>query len=145
MHKPEGVIDEMHFIVAPAMRGKVDGARLCTLVTCIYRDGSVRLWPIKSPGEREKDNAAWSTARAAARAGLSSWVKLVWVRGAYQTREALPGYAPVPEWDKLPSFDQLATLAFGEHGIIRDTTHPIYRELMGIPKSASDETDGDDL
>ncbi len=142
-HKPEGVIDVQHFIVAPAMRGRVDGARPCTLVTVVYRDGSVRLWPIKAPGDRERDNTAWSTARAAAKAGLTRWVKLVWQRSAYQTREALPGYAPEPDWPKLPPFEELVDLAFGEAGIIRDTSHPIYRDLMGVPQAADDDDAGD--
>jgi hypothetical protein len=38
-------------------------------------------------------------------------------------------------------------LAFGEHGIIRDTEHPIYRELLGAPKkeAATDDDDAGDL
>ena len=37
-------------------------------------------------------------------------------------------------------------LAFGEHGIIRDTTHPIYRELFGAPPMpAGKHVDGGDL
>jgi hypothetical protein len=141
-HKPEGAIDEQHYIIAPAMRGRIDEARPCTLVTVIYRDGSPRLWPIKFPKDGEHDNDAWVSARAAARLGIASWTKLVWVRRAYTTRDAQPGYAPDPDFGKLPSFDDLVTLAFGEHGIIRDTSHPVYRELFGIASKASD---GDDL
>jgi hypothetical protein len=147
-HKPEGVIDEQHYIIAPSMRGRIPEARPCTLVTVIYRDGSPRLWPIKSPKDGEKDNAAWITARAAAKAGMDHWVKLVWVRNAYQTRDALPGYAPEPDdlIKKLPSFIELAKLALGEHGIVRGTSHPIYRELFGVPQEAADNDDaGEDL
>jgi hypothetical protein len=143
-HRPEGAIDEQHYILAPAMWGRIPEARLCTLVTCIYRDGSPRLWPVKFPKDGERDNDAWMTARAACKAGLTKWVKLVWVRRAYTTRDALPGYAPDPDWSKLPPFNDLVKLAFGEHGVINDTEHPIYRELFGMPAQASD-TDGPDL
>ena len=43
------------------------------------------------------------------------------------------GYAPDPDYSKLPPFDELVRLAFGEHGVIRDRNHPIYRELFGAP------------
>jgi hypothetical protein len=144
-HKPEGMIDEQHYILAPAMHGRIPEARPCTLVTVVYRDGSPRLWPIKFPKDGEKDNEAWITARAAAKVGMERWVKLVWVRRAYQTRDALEGYAPNPDFSKLPPFVELVKLAFGEHGIIRNTAHPIYRELFGMPKEAADDDDAGDL
>ena len=144
-HKVEGVIDTVTYLVAPNMHGKVDGARKATIVVCVYRDGTVRLWAIPSPAAGEKDNGAWSSARAAARRGFDAWIKLIWVRGAYQVREALPGYAPDPDYSKLPSFDELAKLAFGEGGIIRDASHPIVRELMGYPPAKPDPDDGADL
>jgi hypothetical protein len=146
-HKPEGAIDEQHFIIAPAMRGRIPEARPCTLVCVIYRDGSPRLWPVAFPRDGERDNTAWVSARSAARAGMDRWVKLLWVRRAYQTREALEGYAPDPDWKKLPPFNELVQLAFGEHGIIQNTEHPIYRELFGMPKkeAAGDDDDAGDL
>src|SRR5262249_22396985 len=62
-HKPEGAIDEQHYIVGPEMQGRIPEARPCTLVTVIYRDGSPRLWPVKFPKDGERDNDAWTTAR----------------------------------------------------------------------------------
>ena len=60
----------------------------------------------------------------------------------YMTRDAQPGYAPDPDLSKLPTFDELAALAFGEHGVTFDTSHPIYRELFGAPtEEASDDDD----
>ena len=35
-------------------------------------------------------------------------------------------------------------LAAGEHGIIRNTQHPMYLELMGAPATADGNVDGDD-
>jgi hypothetical protein len=101
-HKPEGAIDEVHYILAPPMHGQIPEARPCTLVTIVYRDGTPRLWPIKFPKEGERDNEAWITARAAAKLGIEKWIKLVWVKRAYLTRDALPGCAPDPDFSKLP-------------------------------------------
>ena len=142
-HKPEGAIEDVHYILDPSMRGQIPEARPCTLVTVIYRDGTPRLWPIKFPKEGERDNEAWITARTAAKAAIDKWVKLVWVKRAYMTRDAQPGYAPDPDFSKLPSFTELVKLGFGEHGIIRDQSHPIYRELFGVPKQAADDDDAD--
>ena len=69
-HKPEGAIDEQHYIIAPTMRGLIDEAQPCTLVTVVYRDGSPRIWPVKLPKDGARDNEAWSTARSCAKAGL---------------------------------------------------------------------------
>jgi hypothetical protein len=143
-HKPEGAIDDQYFIVAPSMRGRIEEARPCTLVCVIYRDGTPRLWPIWFPKDGERDNAAWISARSAAKAGMDRWVKLLWVRGSYKTRDALKGYAPDPDWDKLPPFNDLIRQAFGEHGIIRDETHTTYRDLLGAPPAAAADIDGDD-
>jgi hypothetical protein len=142
-HKIEGQIDEQNFIIAKPMQGQIAEARRCTLVTAIYRDGSPHLWPLKLPKDGERDNEAWTSARSAAKVGMEKWVKLVWERRTYLTRDAQPGYAPEPDWAKLPSFDELVRLAFGEHGIIRDKSHRIVLDLFGAPpQKPSDDNDG---
>jgi hypothetical protein len=144
IHKVEGIIDEQTFIIAPNMQGEIEEAKPCTLVTVVNRDGTPRLWVIKFPREGEHDNEAWVSARSAAKVGMDKWIKLVWEGRSYKTRDAMPGYAPDPDFSKLPPFDELVRLAFGENGIIRDRNHPIYRELFGAPPKR--ETDnGDDL
>lgn len=146
-HKVEDVVGEEHYILAKSMRGRIEEARPAQLVTVVYRDGTPRLWPIKSPKDGERDNEAWISARSAAKTGMTKWVKLVWVKRAYQTRDAQPGYAPEPDYTKppfkLPPFEELVTAGFGAHGIIRDTTHPIYRELYGAAPAQS--VDDDDV
>jgi len=141
VHKPEGEIEESYFIIDPAMRGLIAEARPCVIVPCVYRDGSPRLWPIMFPRSGERDNTAWISARLAVRVAIEKWVKLVWVRRSYATRDAQPGYAPDPDWSKLPSFNELVVLAFGPSGIIRDTSHPIYRDLIGAPAKVADDAD----
>jgi hypothetical protein len=140
VHKVDGVIDEQYFIMGPEMRGRFEEATPCTLVTVVYRDGTPRLWALKLPKGGGRDNEAWMSARSAARTAMDKWVKLVWVGRAYQTRDAQPGYAPDPDYSKLPSFDELIKLAFGGHGIIRDENHPIARDLLGAkPKGEDDD------
>jgi hypothetical protein len=141
-HKIEGQIDEQHYLIDRPMHGVIDEARPCTLVVCIYRDGTLRLWPLKLPRDGERDNNAWVTARAAARSAMDRWVKVVWKRDAFHTRDALPGYAPDPDYKTLPSFDELVTAACGEHGIIRDRDHPIVKNLFGAPAEPAGDDDG---
>jgi hypothetical protein len=44
-HKPEGAIDEQHYIIAPTMKGRIEEARPFTLVTIVYRDARLkRAW-----------------------------------------------------------------------------------------------------
>jgi hypothetical protein len=142
VHKNEGQIEETNYIVGPEMRGLIGEARPCTIVTCIYRDGTVRLWPIRFPREGEHDNDAWISARAAAKVALEKWIRIVWVRRSYEWRYAAPGYAPDPNYAALPPFDTLVRLGFGVNGIIRGKVHPIYCELMGErPAGPSDAAD----
>jgi hypothetical protein len=138
--KTEGQVEEHHCIVTESMRDLVPEAKLCLIAVCIYRNGAPRLWLLKLPKEGEKDQNAWITARAAARNALTKWTKIVWVGNGYQTREAEDGYAPEPDWTKLPSFERMVELAFGAHGIIRDESHPIYRDhVIGASKKKSDD------
>ena len=59
------------------------------------------------------------------------------------TRDAQPGYAPDPDYNKLPAFEELVTLAFGTNGIINNKEHRIYKDLFGAPqKRKSDADDG---
>jgi hypothetical protein len=140
IHSPEGVIEKQYFIVDPAMKDRIDEARNCTLVTVIDRVGNPRLWPIPMPKEGERDMVAWQTARGVAREGMDRWVRAVWVRRAYIPRLAQPGYAPDPDWTKVKPFLELVRIAFGEHGIIKDEDHFIYRELFGVaPESGDDD------
>jgi hypothetical protein len=143
VHKVEDQIEEQTYIVDKSMRGVIDEVRRATLVTVVYRDGSPRLWPLKLPKDGERDNEAWVSARAAAKTAMTKWVRLVWQKRTYLTREAQPGYAPEPDWSKLPSFDELVRLGFGESGIIRGHDHPVVRDLFGAAPAKSDDDDDD--
>jgi hypothetical protein len=142
VHKPEDQLEEQYYIVPQPMLDKVPEAVPCLLATCIYRDGSLRIWPLKLPPEGGKDYDAWKSARAAAKKALTQWVRLRWVRGKYDTREAKPGYAPDPDLKKIPPYDKIITLAFGKGGVMHDETHPIYHDqILGGAKEADDDLD----
>ena len=76
-----------------------------------------------------------------ARTAINKWVKPVWAGRSYLTRDALPGYAPDPDWKRLPPFNELVRVGLGPYGVIRDTEHPIYRELMGEPATVNGNDD----
>jgi hypothetical protein len=139
-HKPEGVVETQYFLVDPAMQSLMaEDARPCNLVVVIDRTGCPRFWPIPLPRDGEHDFVAWSTAREVVRRGIDRWVRPVWVKRAYTVREASEAYAPDPDWSKLPPYLDLVRKALGEHGIIRDEQHPIYRALVGSrPEDALD-------
>ena len=135
INKVDGVIEETPYIIAPPLHGRIIEAKPCWLHTVVDRNGTPRLWPIMNPREGDRDNEAWISARTAARVSIDRLVKIIWVSRSYTMREALEGYAPDPDFTKLPPFDELVQLAFGAHGVIRDTAHPMYRALFGMPKS----------
>src|SRR5262245_13346283 len=130
-HKPENAIEEDYFVLDRPMQGLLEEAAPYTLAVCIYRDGTPRMWPLRLPKDGARDDEDWISERNTARAGLDKWVKLLWTGRSFVTREARPGYAPEPDWKKLPSFEELLIKAFGPKGIIRDETHPVYRNLIG--------------
>ena len=143
VHKPENTIDETTYIIGPTLRGQIAEAQPCLLICVVDRAGNPRLWPIKLPKDDGKDNAAWSTSRIA-RTGLTRWVRAVWggTSTGFAERCAEPGYAPDPDFSKLAPFNDLVRAGFGEHGIIRDRMHPIYRDLFGLADPVvSDEGD----
>jgi hypothetical protein len=142
VHKIEGQIEEVTYIIDRPMQGVLEEARRCTLVTVIYRDGSLRLWPLKLPKDGERDNTAWVTARSAAKTAMTKWVKLVWSKGAYLTRDAQPGYAPEPDLSKVPAYNELVRLGFGEGNVIRTPQDQIVLDLMGAAPTKADDDDG---
>ena len=95
------------------------------------------------PRAGEKDNTAWISARKAAREAIDTWVRLVWVGRSYVTRPAEKGYAPDPDWSKLPPLNEMLTLALGADGIMRNKNHPIYRDLMGAPERKAADAGAD--
>ena len=144
VHKSENSPAQF-YLIGPAMKGRIAEARPC-IVTCVVdRLSKPRLWPLILPRDGERDNGAWETARQAAREALTQWTRLVWTGSTFTTRQAVNGYAPEPDFSKLPSFNELVRLGFGEQGVIRDENHIVYRELFGLPGSGSANNDANDI
>jgi hypothetical protein len=104
--RSENVVGEQYFIVDQAMRGRIDEARPCILVVTVDRAGAPRIWPLKLPNDGERDNPAWTSARAIAKSGMEYWVKKTWRGRAYVERRADIGYAPEPDFTRLKPFDE---------------------------------------
>jgi hypothetical protein len=138
-HKSENAIETEHYLIGPGMRGRIIEARPCLLVTCVDRAGLPRLWPLMMPRSGEKDNDAWVSAREAAKEAMTRWVRLIWSNRAYTTRVAQPGYAPEPQFDKLPPFEELLRLTVGNGGVIHDESHAIYKQLFGISDGVAED------
>jgi hypothetical protein len=134
VYKSENSPDEVTYIIGPALRGTITEASPCILVTVVDRIGNPRIWPIKLAKDGGKEQPAWATARAIASTAMTHWVRLIWVNTStgYEERRAEAGYAPDPDFSKLPPFHGLIKAAFGSDGVIRDRSHPAYRSLFGI-------------
>jgi hypothetical protein len=142
VHQPEGVVEKQHFIVDPVMQNLMaEEARFCNLILTVDRAGSPRFWPIPVPRDGEHDMACWSTAREVARQGIDQWVRPVWMKRAYVAKPAQPGYAPDPDWSKLPSYEDMIRRAVGEAGIIRDEDHAVYKDLCGAKPDGGNALD----
>jgi hypothetical protein len=141
--KREGSIEEKVYLVTDEMLDLLEGeARPAIMTTCVARDGTIRIWPIKQPREGEADNIAWSTAMDVAREAMKGWVRLKWIGGRYESRKAPAGYAK-PDFTKLIPLDEQLQIAFREQDIIRDEDHIVYRvEVLGEIEDEDD--DGED-
>lgn len=144
VHSSENAVGKQYFIVAPAMRDKIPEARPCTLLTVVDRAGLPRLWPLLGPRPGENDNAAWITSRDVARDRIMQWTKPVWQGRQFISRFADPGYAPDPDWSRLPPFNELTHRGLGLDGVFRDEQNRTYRALFG-KVDQPDGLDADDI
>ena len=130
-HKTEDAIEEEYFVFAGGMKGMLEEAAptrwLFASIATAPRGSGRCDYPRKAsvttmhgprrelrPGRRSQSGSS-----CCGRGGRSL------------TREAKPGYAPDPAWEKLPPFEELMIKAFGEKNIIRDSSHSMYRNLIG--------------
>jgi hypothetical protein len=142
--KSENAMKIFH-LVGPRVQGQIVGARPYLLITCVDREGAPRIWPIPQPRDGERENPSWATQISIARDGLTKWTRFEWAGKGYISVTASPGYAPEPQWNKLPPFEELIAAAFGPHGVIWDKDHPAYQSAMGVPEPAPGADDVDPL
>jgi hypothetical protein len=148
-HKDDGEYGEKYYIIDHKMLKHMrEDAQPCVLAAYVDRAGNPGIWVLKLPRVDQKDCTAWQTARMAARRCIDIWGKPMWTGRGYKVRPAAAGYAADPDWSKLPSFEELCSLAVGESGVIKGFDHPIYRDNIGLPPvdeiESSDDGSADD-
>jgi hypothetical protein len=75
---------------------------------------------------------------------MTRWVRRRWEGRQFVSREADIGYAPDPDWSRLPPFGDIVRTALGPDGIFRDENNRAYQTLFG-KVGQPDELDADDL
>jgi hypothetical protein len=69
VHKPEGVIDAQHYVIAPEMQGRISEARPCTLVCVVDRDCGRSCIPAIASGITKLGARRGSPPKTASRSG----------------------------------------------------------------------------
>jgi len=103
-----------------------------TLFTCMSRQGTLFLWPIKAVPAKGRADFAIS-AREGASHAMKKWVRIAWKRdlGAYEIFEAEKVEScPEPVWPEL-SFRELMRIAFRDR-IITTVNHPVIDDLRWV-------------
>ena len=129
-HKTEDAIEEEYFVFAGSMKGTLKRQRptrsLCASIATALRASGRCGCPRKGNETTKRGPRRAPPPRRRSQNGSSCSGGR-----AFVTREAKPGYAPDPAWEKLPPFEELLIKAFGEKNIIRDSSHSMYRNLIG--------------
>lgn len=125
-------MDRESFLVTPDVRDMVASElRLVRLFTCINKNGTVFLWPVKLPqGDNDRIRRMTDTALRCADQAKTLWTKLVWNRdlGGYEMYKA-KGDLGSPQWPDKTHRD-LIEIAFRDNLIDRPD-HPVIKELYG--------------
>jgi hypothetical protein len=144
-HSVEGKVGKMLYVVTKKMAKEMPEAQPCAIVVVVNRLLVPSLWPLKRLDDDGNDYDSWKQQRLIAKKSMTWWLRFVkWTGSGYLTREAPKGYAPIPDWDALPPFDELMARAVGPTGIIRDRDHPIYKDVMGLDQKVDSPDDDDD-
>ena len=130
-----GIVEEKEereiYLVDPSMLDELNGEWMpVRIVTTINRQGVLRLWPLKLPGEDGRSNPWHESALEAASIAETKWVRLAanMSLGAYDVFQAT-GELPEPEWPDL-SFEEMIGIAFKNY-YIEDSDHSLVKRLRG--------------
>jgi hypothetical protein len=98
--------------------------------TAITKPGKLFVWPVNLPKDDGKENSWNRSARDAAAAAMTKWVRVISDTdlGGYQLGEAVTKY-PEPTWPDM-TFEQILNLAFKNHRIA-DLDHIVLKNLRG--------------
>jgi hypothetical protein len=101
--------------------------------TTINRQGVLRLWSVRVPGEGDHKAGGtwWQSGHEAATMATSKWVRIRADRslGAYDIMFA-ESEIPDPDWSAVPSFNELLVNAYGKRWI-NSLDHGVIKKLYG--------------
>lgn len=120
------------YAVVPAVANLIpDEIKRVELRLYITRAGVISLWPVAVPTSDGRENAWHTSARFAAEAAETRWVRLKsnTPAGRYDVLAAPVGL-PDPIWPEI-DFAELLRLAFGGGKLIDSLDHPVIKSLKG--------------
>jgi hypothetical protein len=123
--------DREFFLVHPAIAPELVGETIfVTVFTCINRQGTVFLWPVRLPTPEDRKSDWWRSAREAAELAMGKWIRIKpnMNLGAYEAGEA-QSVMVEPEWPKH-TFQDLVRIAFRDC-VITTLDHPVVKRLRG--------------
>jgi hypothetical protein len=123
--------DRESYLVDPEFWSELSGEIAPKILfTTINRQGVLRLWPIRLPGEDGRLDEWNQSALEAAGIAKKKWIRLASSisLGAYEVFEA-SGDLPEPEWPDV-TFQEILKIAFKNH-FINSMDHPVISRLRG--------------
>jgi hypothetical protein len=120
------------YVVVPAVAEQIPSeVKFVELRLAVTQQGNAFLWPVPLPDGDNADNSWNVTARGAADAAETSWVRLKSNRGAncYDVIVA-QNAAAEPVWPEK-TMEELLKLAFGNGRLIDSLEHPVVQRLLG--------------
>jgi hypothetical protein len=124
--------DREFYIVHPAIAPELAGETIfVTLFTCINRQGTVFVWPVRLPSPDDRKSDWWRSAREAAELAMLKWVRMRanMNLGAFDIGVA-ESVMSEPEWPPH-SFQDLVRIAFRDGYVITALDHPLIKRLRG--------------
>jgi hypothetical protein len=128
-------VDREFYLVLPDMVGLLQtlDERLVAsyrVYTCVIRQGTVFLWPVRLPGDDGKDLDWWRTAHECAVFATKQWVRITanMEQGAYEPAIA-ENLLVEPQWPDRP-FNELLRIGL-KNRMIDNPDHEVVRQLRG--------------
>ena len=113
-----------------------------TLRLALTSDGSHIVWPLRFPGDGDKDYAAWTSARSIAQDAETEWCSLIWNAGqmAYDKGTTDVEFGE-PAWNEFTYEPDAIDLMFEKmkDNFIEDMSHPIVKKLGLQATTAAEE------